>query len=85
MMKRMLGFRACCCCCGCCATAGVLAGPEIANDMSVVAPISAAHDLACQPDVALRRASGMLGGLILSMQSNIISASLIVTRQKLLA
>ena len=81
MMKRMLGFCAGCCC----AAAGVLAGPDNASDISVAAPISAAQDRVCQPLIVLRRASRMLGGLLLSMQSDMSFILLCVMHQRLLA
>src|SRR3954453_17129922 len=74
MMKRMLGFCCCCCCC-CCAAAGVLVGPDSEIDINVAALISAAQDLVCKPLMVLRKVSRMLGGLLLSKQSDIASPS----------
>ena len=77
MMKRMLGF-----CAGCCAEAGVLAGPDNDNDISVVAPSNAAQDRLCQPTL-LR--VGVRDGVFLDMQSTMTFILPFVTHQKILA
>src|SRR5215212_6917860 len=69
MMTTMFGR----CCAGGCACA--LADPVNESDISVAAPISAAQDLVCKPLIVLRKMSRILGGLSLSMHSDMVLPS----------
>src|SRR5215213_4867269 len=70
MMTTILGL---CCWPGGCAWA--LADPGSESDISVAAPMSAAQDRVCKPLIVLRKMSRILGGLSLSMHSDMVLPS----------
>ena len=77
MMKRILGFGD-----GCCAATGVLANPV--SDISIVAPSNVAQDRWRQPAV-LGGTAGIEGVVSLSTQQGMVSFSLFMMHQRLLA